>query len=120
MTPRPPLLDTAEARGAVEVWAMPARRMGWVMERRVVRGVVRVGLGEDIVARAVLCMSRRKKGIGMDKGERLFFCLVNELESLRLCCCSATAERSRLGAKVGEPRSNRRHGFVCRRGHNAA
>ena len=24
MTPRPPLLLTAEARGAVEVWAMPA------------------------------------------------------------------------------------------------
>ncbi len=50
MTPRPPLLDMAEARGAVEVWAMPARRMGWVMERRVVRGVVRWRLGEDIVA----------------------------------------------------------------------
>lgn len=47
MTPRPPLLETAEASGAVEVWAMPARRMGWEMERRVVRGVVRVG-GEDI------------------------------------------------------------------------
>lgn len=27
---------------------MPARRMGWVMERRVVRGVVRVGVGGDI------------------------------------------------------------------------
>lgn len=52
MTPRPPLLETAEARAAVEVWAMPARRMGWVMERRVVRGVVRVGVGvgEDIIA----------------------------------------------------------------------
>lgn len=52
MTPRPPLLETAEASGAVEVWAMPARRMGWEMERRVVRGVVRVG-GEDIVRRVV-------------------------------------------------------------------
>lgn len=47
MTPRPPALETAEARGAVEVWAMPARRMGWRMERRVVRGVVIVGMGED-------------------------------------------------------------------------
>lgn len=28
---------------------LPARRMGWVMERRVVRGVVRVGVEEDIV-----------------------------------------------------------------------
>ena len=54
MTPRPPLLDTAEARGAVEVWAMPARRMGWVMERRVVSGVVRVGVREDIVGRVVV------------------------------------------------------------------
>ena len=47
MTPRPPALETAEARGAVEVWAMPARRMGWRMERRVVRGVVIVEMGED-------------------------------------------------------------------------
>ena len=47
MTPRPPALETAEARGAVEVWAMPARRMGCRMERRVVRGVVIVGTGED-------------------------------------------------------------------------
>lgn len=47
MTPRPPALETAEARGAVEVWAMPARRMGWRMERRVVRGVVIVGIGVD-------------------------------------------------------------------------
>ena len=46
MTPRPPALETAEASGAVEVWAMPARRMGWRMERRVVRGVVIVGTGE--------------------------------------------------------------------------
>ena len=47
MTPRPPALETAEARGAVEVWAMPARRIGWRMERRVVRGVVIVGIAED-------------------------------------------------------------------------
>ena len=47
MTPRPPALETAVARGAVEVWAMPARRMGWRMERRVVRGVVIVGIGVD-------------------------------------------------------------------------
>ena len=47
MTPRPPALETAEASGAVEVWAMPARRMGWRMERRVVRGVVIVGIGVD-------------------------------------------------------------------------
>ena len=40
-------MEPAEARGAVEVWAMPARRMGWRMERRVVRGVVIVGTGED-------------------------------------------------------------------------
>lgn len=45
MTPRPPARETAEARGAVEVWAMPARRMGWVMWRRVQRGVWRVGRG---------------------------------------------------------------------------
>ena len=43
MTPRPPAFETAEARGAVEVWAIPARRMGWVMWRRVVSGVVMVG-----------------------------------------------------------------------------
>ena len=47
MTPRPPALETAEASGAVEVWAMPARRIGWRMQRRVVRGVVIVGTGED-------------------------------------------------------------------------
>ena len=49
MVPRPPALLTAEARGAVEVWAMPARRIGWVMERRVVRGVVMVGRVEDAI-----------------------------------------------------------------------
>jgi hypothetical protein len=47
MQPRPPAEDTAAARGAVLQWAMPARRMGWRMERRVVRGVVR---GADIFA----------------------------------------------------------------------
>ena len=55
MTPSPPLLDTAEARGAVEVWAMPARRIGCFMERRVVRGVVRLGEGEDIVGSVCWC-----------------------------------------------------------------
>lgn len=49
MTPKPPALDTADARGAVEVWAMPANRMGWVIWRRVVRRVVMVGFGEAIV-----------------------------------------------------------------------
>ncbi len=49
MTPRAPALETAEARGAVEVWAMPARRMGWAVRRRGVRGVVREGLGGAIV-----------------------------------------------------------------------
>ena len=29
------------------MWAIPARRIGWRMERRVVRGVVIVGTGED-------------------------------------------------------------------------
>ena len=45
MVPRPPAFETAEARGAVDVCAIPARRIGWVMERRVVRGVVIVGRG---------------------------------------------------------------------------
>ena len=47
MTPRPPAEETAAARGAVEVWAMPARRTGCVIERRVQSGVWRVG-GEAI------------------------------------------------------------------------
>lgn len=47
MTPRPPERETAEARGVVEVWAMPARRIGWVMERRWVSGVDRVGVGGE-------------------------------------------------------------------------
>lgn len=47
MTPRPPALVTALARGAVEVWAMPARRIGWGMWRRVVSGVVMVGIGVE-------------------------------------------------------------------------
>lgn len=46
MTPRPPARETAEARGVVDVCAMPARRMGWGMERRAVRGVESVGTGE--------------------------------------------------------------------------
>ena len=47
--PRPPALVTAAARGAVEVWAMPARRTGWVRERRVVRGVLRRGEVEEAI-----------------------------------------------------------------------
>lgn len=47
MTPRPPERETADASGVVEVWAMPARRIGWVIERRWVSGVVRVGAGEE-------------------------------------------------------------------------
>ena len=74
MTPRPPALETAEARGAVEVWAMPARRMGWRMERRVVRGVVIVGTGADeaiIWVRGIGIIGRVKEeseeweGVGM-------------------------------------------------------
>jgi hypothetical protein len=42
MTPRPPALETAAARGPPEVRAMPARRMGYLIPRRVQRGVVRV------------------------------------------------------------------------------
>ena len=45
MGPRPPALETAAARGAVEVCAMPARRMGCWILRRVVSGVERVGRG---------------------------------------------------------------------------
>lgn len=51
MTPRPPALETAAARRPWEVRAMPARRMGWRMERRVVRGVV-IGEGDMV---AVVC-----------------------------------------------------------------
>lgn len=40
MQPRPPALETAAARGAPEVRAMPASRMGCWILRRVVRGVV--------------------------------------------------------------------------------
>lgn len=43
MVPRPPALETAAARGPEEVRAMPARRMGYWMPRRVQRGVWRVG-----------------------------------------------------------------------------
>ena len=48
MQPRPPAAETAEARGAVEVWAIPARRMGCVMERMVVSGVMRWGVGRTV------------------------------------------------------------------------
>lgn len=39
----PPAFVTAAARLADEVRAMPARRIGWRIPRRVVSGVVRVG-----------------------------------------------------------------------------
>ena len=38
--PRPPAEDTAAARGAVEVCAIPARRIGCWIPRRAVKGVV--------------------------------------------------------------------------------
>ena len=47
--PRPPAAETAAARGAVEVCAIPARRMGCRMRRSVVRGVVRVGVEDAMV-----------------------------------------------------------------------
>lgn len=50
MTPSPPARETAEARGVVEVCAIPARRMGCGMRRREVRGVLIVGVEEAIVA----------------------------------------------------------------------
>lgn len=40
MQPMPPALETAAARGPPEVRAMPARRIGCWMPRRVVSGVV--------------------------------------------------------------------------------
>ena len=49
--PRPPAEVTAAARGAVEQCAIPARRMGWEIERRVVRGVV---MGPLVVAVVVV------------------------------------------------------------------
>jgi len=49
MTPRPPALDTAAARRPPEVRAMPARMIGCLMPRRVVRGVVIGPVGEDIL-----------------------------------------------------------------------
>jgi hypothetical protein len=51
MQPRPPALETAAARGPPEVLAMPARRMGCWMLRRVVRGVV-IGPVDAIVAKS--------------------------------------------------------------------
>lgn len=50
ITPRPPARETAEARGVVDVCAMPARRIGWVIERREVRGVVRVRRGKGPIS----------------------------------------------------------------------
>ena len=49
MTPRPPDRETAEARGVVDVWAMPARMMGCGIERRSVSAVeMRGGGGEEV------------------------------------------------------------------------
>lgn len=62
MQPRPPAEETAAARGAVEVWAMPARRMGWRMWRRVVRGVVRGGGGDGVGEAMVRLDSSRRVG----------------------------------------------------------
>lgn len=45
MTPRPPAFETVEARGAVDVCAIPASRIGCLIPRRLVRGVLMVGLG---------------------------------------------------------------------------
>lgn len=87
MTPRPPLLETAEARGAVEVWAMPARRMGWVVERRAVRGVVRVGIWGDIVSeggRYFVYGVERGRELGWVRG-RCCLLLVKELGRSMLC-----------------------------------
>lgn len=53
MVPRPPARETAEARGVVEVCAMPARRMGCGIRRSWVRGVVSMGRGEVVVAIAM-------------------------------------------------------------------
>lgn len=53
MTPRPPALETAAARRPPEVRAMPARRTGCRMPRRVVRGVVMGPCGCDMVATKV-------------------------------------------------------------------
>lgn len=78
---------------------MPARRMGWVMERRVVRGVVRVG--GDIVGRVGLGMGMewREKGRRLcgTMGEVLLVVRVDELESSMLFCCS---ESARSGIKM--------------------
>ena len=49
MVPSPPAEETAAARGAVEVCAMPARRTGCWMRRSVVRGVVRGGRAAAVV-----------------------------------------------------------------------
>lgn len=43
MTPSPPALETAAARGPEEVRAMPARMTGYSIPRREQRGVERMG-----------------------------------------------------------------------------
>lgn len=49
ITPSPPALETAAARAPPDTRAMPARRMGCWIPRRVVRGVARGPWGDAIV-----------------------------------------------------------------------
>lgn len=49
MTPRPPAFDTAAARGPPDVRAMPARRIGCWIPKRVVMGVVIGPVGDILV-----------------------------------------------------------------------
>ena len=60
MQPRPPALDTAAARGPPDVRAMPARRIGCLMLRRVVREVV-MGPWDAMVAVLQLLMQYQYK-----------------------------------------------------------
>lgn len=71
MTPRPPALETAAARGPPDVRAMPARMMGYWMPRSWERGVWREGgaivvillpwLG-DVVSRSLVGHQWMSKG----------------------------------------------------------
>lgn len=93
MTPRPPLLDTAEARGAVDVWAMPARRMGCVMERRAVRGVVMMGMVKDIAEGMVACMEWKERENWDGKGRGTVCRWYVSWISVLLCYCSKRVGR---------------------------
>lgn len=87
---------------------MPARRMGWGMERRVVRGVVRVGVGvgEDIVGRDGGFEYEMEGGRGLygTIGEVLLVVRGDELESSMLFCCSESARSGNKmwGAEVSQ------------------